>query len=526
MGGSRPAYDGWILAGRERAMPSRSIADVAAIAASVGAFHLAFPGGPAAWLAWIAVVPLGLALHGRSARDAFSLTFAAAFFGWWVSTWWAVPALALASNADPDLLWPLHAAACALYAIPYALAGVLHVRMAWNANGWGALRAATVWTALCSPSFAILPGNLAHSQFRATSVIQIVDLAGVPALFFVMHWFGFLLVAAMVQRADRRRAVGTVALALAVLASVVSYGNLRSAEVQRRTSAPGVTQVEVGLVQPNLSLQRRRREDRAIALNRLTRLTDQLLDAPHPPELIIWPEIPVPLSYVQYPEDRRALDTLAATRGISLLAGAFAPHGRLVGAYYNASHLLSPGRPTQTYTKRRLLPFAEYLPGEQRFPWMHRLFPNALRYQPGESETVLDTRSGIGLIPLICYEAVFAELAIAGVQAGGNLIVNTTNDAWLGVGRGAQAHLALAMFRAVETRTPMVRVANSGISAVVEASGEISAVSPQFRATTLRHTVRLPHIETWYQRGGKHFAWICLALTAGLVLRGLLRRQS
>ena len=363
----------------------RTATDLTAISASVALFHLAFPGGPAPWAGWVSLVPLCLVLHKRSARDAFTLAFATAFFAWWVSTWWTVPALSLASNADPRLLWPMLAALCGFNALPYALTGLLYARCGWTASGTGALKTALVATVICSLAPSILPGTLAHSQYRESTVIQVVDIAGAAGLFFLMHWFNLSLVAAIVLRSTHpARAMRTLAVAVAVLGGTVLYGHLRVADVERRSSALATARIDVGLVQPNLSVQWRHRDHREAAFERLSRLTDRLIDGPAKPQLVIWPEIPVPLSYVKYPEDRAALDALARSVDVPLMVGGFAPNPQRPGSYYNAVHLLSPHAAVQTYHKQRLLPFGEYLPGEDLFPFLRDLFPHALRYHPGQ----------------------------------------------------------------------------------------------------------------------------------------------
>jgi apolipoprotein N-acyltransferase len=120
---------------------------------------------------------------------------------------------------------------------------------------------------------------------------------------------------------------------------------------------------------------------------------------------------------------------------------------------------------------------------------------------------------------LICYEGIFPELSRDLVNHGADLLVNITNDAWFGRSGAPGQHLQMAVFRAVEERTGMARAANTGISALIQPTGEITARTGLFTMTQITGKVSPRLFRTFYARHGDVFAWACAALAvAGLAL--------
>ena len=120
---------------------------------------------------------------------------------------------------------------------------------------------------------------------------------------------------------------------------------------------------------------------------------------------------------------------------------------------------------------------------------------------------------------MICYESIFADFTRREVNRGADVLVNITNDAWYGESSAPYQVLAMAAMRSVETKVPMVRVANTGISALIEPSGEITNRTPLFKRGTVMVDVSWRPVRTVYTIVGDLFAEICFVLTAiGLVL--------
>ena len=136
------------------------------------------------------------------------------------------------------------------------------------------------------------------------------------------------------------------------------------------------------------------------------------------------------------------------------------------------------------YDKIQLVPFGEYVPLRSLLgAFVNRVVAGFGDMFAGSEQTIFELK-GAHLGVLICYESVFPDLARRAVKRGANILVNITNDAWYGESSAPYQLLAMAAMRSVETKTPMVRVANTGISAVIEPSGQITARTPLFKRGT------------------------------------------
>src|SRR5712691_8754157 len=208
------------------------------------------------------------------------------------------------------------------------------------------------------------------------------------------------------------------------------------------------------------------------------------------------------------------------------------------GREYNAAALVSTaGRQVQIYRKLHLVPFGEYIPLRHSFPLFAAV---AGRWVPGDFDrgseyTTFHLRNrDIKVAPLICFEDTIGELTRQFVLRGANLLVDVTNDAWFLRSAGSQQHLSNAVFRCIETRRPMARAANTGVTCFVNEFGRVTQILrddtgstftegvligeinvPQEPALSASRTGRQP---TFYTRHGELFAKICAGVTALAIL--------
>jgi apolipoprotein N-acyltransferase len=186
---------------------------------------------------------------------------------------------------------------------------------------------------------------------------------------------------------------------------------------------------------------------------------------------VVWPESAVPYRLDEHHGYREVVETLARRQRVDLLVGTLTEAGG--GGLHNSAALIRQrGGVATVSSKRQLVPFGEYLPLRAVFSRARALAAEAGDFVPG-SRIVLHPVGGQRVACLICYEAVFPELAAEAVAAGADLLVNMTNDSWFGWTSGPRQHLMHAMLRAAETGRPLVRAANSGISVVVGADGRL-----------------------------------------------------
>ena len=240
------------------------------------------------------------------------------------------------------------------------------------------------------------------------------------------------------------------------------------------------------------------------------------------PDLVIWPETAIPW----------ALD-LAGSALAEIGAASDAPvvlgvQRRENMRYYNSLVVLDgQGGVDQLYDKHHLVPFGEYMPmGDlmARFGIHGLAAQEGNGYSAGPGAQLLDLGPlGAGL-PLICYEAVFAH-DVNAAPARPALLLQVTNDAWFGKGAGPKQHLAQARMRAIEQGLPMARAANTGISAMIDPWGRVTASLGLNTEGFIDARLPKPLAPTLYSRSGD----LPLAVLLGLLLGGLAgtrRRRS
>jgi apolipoprotein N-acyltransferase len=231
-----------------------------------------------------------------------------------------------------------------------------------------------------------------------------------------------------------------------------------------------------------------------------------------PPALIIWPETAIP--YVLDQAGPVLASAAEAGEGIPVLTGLNRREGE---DWFNSSVLIDgEGRVTETYDKVHLVPFGEYIPF--RIDFIRALAASTgYGFTGGEEVRLIDTPLGRAL-PLICYEVIFpAHIRRAAERP--DYLLQITNDAWFGTFAGPYQHLQQAQFRAAEQGLPMVRVANTGVSAMIDARGEIKVSMPLGEAGYLDAQLPKALPPTPYSRTGDWpLAAILLTIIAALFI--------
>ena len=158
---------------------------------------------------------------------------------------------------------------------------------------------------------------------------------------------------------------------------------------------------------------------------------------------------------------------------------------------------------------------------KQYLPFISHLVQAAGNFAQGDRQSPLKDKD-LSLGVLICFEAIFPELARDLSREGANLLINITNDAWFGMTSAPYQHLGMAVFRAVENHRPMIRAANTGFSAFIGPQGEIQLRSGLFSEEVIERTVSLAGpSKTFYTRHGDLFALVVSLAAAGAVILSL-----
>ena len=282
---------------------------------------------------------------------------------------------------------------------------------------------------------------------------------------------------------------------------------------------PSGPPIPVALVQGNIPQENKwdaRRADEI--LDRYAQLTEPLLGTP----LIVWPEAALPHVYHELAGTYLTrLQIAAAAAGSEILLGLlrFDPERRV---YLNSALLLGLDR--QFYDKRHLVPFGEYFPVPAFIRhWMQVLDMPHSDLGAGPSHPDLIRFQELPLGVLICYEAVFGSEVIRDLPEA-QLLVNVSNDAWFGRSFAPHQHFQIARMRSLEAGRDLLRATNTGITALVDATGRVTAQLPSFEVGVLRGNVQPRLGATPYVRWGD---WPVLAwLGASLVLATNLRLRE
>ncbi|MFB2549861.1 apolipoprotein N-acyltransferase [Ensifer soli] len=396
-------------------------------------------------------------------------------FGYFLGgLWWLGNALLVEAE---DFAWALPLAVLglpALLALYFAFAVTL-ARLLWS-DGAGRIAALAFSFGLFEWLRGILltgfPWNaVGHLAMPGPLLMQSVGLVGSLA----MNTLAVFVFAAPALLVGGRKSRSLLALAALLLVAHVGYGIYTLQSAAPAAADPAVT---VRLVQPVID-QSKKLDDGERASVFEAHLS---LSAAAPPEgqpkpsIIIWPETAIPFILTENPSGlQRIADVL--DEGQILIAGAVRAEDAGAGQvprYYNSIYVIDDqGQIIGAADKVHLVPFGEYLPLAS---WLKALGLDAVAmpggFSPAATRTPLTLPGGRTLYPLICYEAIFPN-EIGDDAATATALLNVTNDAWFGRTPGPYQHFQQARLLAVETGLPLLRAANSGISAVLGGRGEV-----------------------------------------------------
>ena len=410
---------------------------------------------------------------------------------------WMMPLAVVALPAGMALYWGAAASLASLIWRP----GIRRVLI------FAALVSIAEW--LRGHLFTGFPWNaLGYASEGVLGLDQLAAVFGVWGLtFFIVLW-----TAAPACLAGRGREPG----APGMVALIVTAGTLIAFLGQFRVPAeptPAVPGIALRIVQPNVPQSDKWRSDNAAAIfERLLRLSGAA-GAKGAAAVVVWPESSVPFLIDEHPAALAAFAT-SMPSGATLLMGSLRRSTPDAGAnIFNSVHAVVGGRIVATYDKAHLVPYGEYLPLES---WLGPLGLRRVVTVPGSFDSGAGPRSlavaGLpSFSPLICYEAIFPG-AVLDSSDRPQWLLNVTNDGWFGETSGPHQHLAQARLRAIEEGLPLVRAANTGISALIDPYGRVIDSLPLGVEGTMDGDLPGALPPTVYARFGDVVFGLCVAL--------------
>jgi apolipoprotein N-acyltransferase len=477
-------------------------------------------------LAWFGFVPLLSAIRGRSPMGAFRLGWLTGFVFYLATTYWVGYTIRHYTSLPLPIvigIVVIMAAALACYHGAFAAGIRLFERsgreVVWLAPAlWVTLEWLRGWFFIGFPW-----GALGYSQYRFHDLVQIAEVTGVYGVSAVLVLFNVVVAAVLRERGrDVRRLLPGLVTVTVLLVVLPALGRWRVATL---ANAPITGSLRIGLAQGNV--EQDRKWDPAFQDETMARYAELTLAAAKAgARLVVWPETAAPF-FLQEPGQRRDdVLQLARSSGVPLLIGtpAFRRASSNALEQRNRAYLIHPnGEVGAHYDKIELVPFGEYVPFRRVLFFVDQVVTAVAILGAGEETTVFEV-PGARFGVLICYEGVFPALTRRFVDGGADFLVNITNDAWYGRTAAPYQHLVQASFRAIENRVPLVRAANTGISAVIDADGRIRWQGPLFEMLWHDEEIHWTGERTFYTRFGDVFVWLCVIVTALGVAAALLRK--
>ncbi|MGV8059356.1 MAG: apolipoprotein N-acyltransferase [Smithellaceae bacterium] len=493
--------------------PNRSLtwnAIFLAVASGVLLF-LSFPKYGSGFLAWVALIPLFRAMKEVvSIRQGLLLGFITGLVCHTGLIYWIVYVVVNYGYMPVYLgitLMLLLACYLSLYTAVFA-AGIVLFRQKIALY----FAAPVLWICLEYCKSYIMTGfpweNLGYSQYLNHYIIQFADVAGVFGLSFLIVLVNVTLFEVFAVKSKKKFILAAVVIL--IIAGVLIYGINRSRQVDAvLQKAAGI---EVSLLQGNIDQSIKWNEGfQKETINIYEQLS--LKNAPAKGSLVVWPETALPFNYQDVSDfQKQVRDVSLKTKSWFIFGSTSYEKSKIDIDYYNSAYLLSPtGEIKGKYNKAHLVPYGEYVPLRNFFPFIKKLTAGMGDFTAGNGyhPLTMDNKK-IGI--LICYEGILPSAARSYKKEGAELLVNITNDAWFGATSAPFQHFSMTVLRAVETRLYLVRAANTGISAIVDPTGKIVAQTNIFERASLKENIKYSNIQTVYVKYGDILVIICFIL--------------
>ena len=487
-----------------------------AAAASALLLILSFPNFEYYLLAWIGFVPVLVVIGRRPAPlRAFILGWAIGSVFFYFTCYWLTYSMIHYGGLPTVLAYSLLIPAALVIGVFHGLFAAL---LALVIQKWGRM------TVLLAPIFWItfewvrlgvtgqLWNALGYSQAYHNQIIAPATWGGVYAVSFLLVAINSAVALLIIQRTAL-----SIALALLTVFGVAAViHGVQPDLIVDRVMFPE-RMVKIIAVQPNVPMNPVKSTEETTALvERHVALSTQGLatqSQAEGPRLVIWPESPMNFTYGSRKTFQEFVAGFTKQNHTSLLFNSLEPAPN-DGSYNSALLVNEEGRLISQYDKIRLMPFGEYVPLPQWLPGASLISGIVGEFTPGSNYTLMpfgDRKAGV----FICIESAYPWIARRLAHDGADVLINISNDGYLGPTAVMRQHLANAILRAVENGRPVFRVTNSGLSAEISAEGHVYGLTEPF-AADVRVWTSHPgdRRDTFYTRHGDLFVYVCAVISA------------
>ncbi len=461
--------------------------------------------------AWVAFLPLFIALEKKSLLLSFAISYLCGVVFWSFTIYWLAHVTLLGT-----IILILY---LALY---FGFFGFFLLTFNTQRPTFNLFFIPSAWVLLeylRSYLFTGFPwAVLGLSQYRNLPLIQFADITGAWGVSFLIVLINIVFYLCLRRKLSARVVLSGTIILVACL--IYGFYNLARHPVNHAGN-----KVKVSVIQGNIS-QDLKWDPQAVnfILDSYSGLTSA--SAKDSPELIIWPEASVPGILGEDELIFEQVFSLAHTLDTDLLVGTVS---HLRGSYYNSALFIErSGKGNKIYNKLHLVPFGEYVPFKKTFPFLQAIAAIG-DIAPGREFTIFTKPTNFGV--LICFEDLFPELSRQFIRKGAKFLVNITNDAWYKEGSAPYQHFSASVFRAVENRVYLARAANTGISGFIDPAGRILQVVQDvnhkkiFVNGFVTQDIYPSGGKSFYGSFGDLFVLFCLLFDSCVIIFALIKRK-
>jgi len=492
---------------------------------------LAFPDFDFWFLAWFALVPLFSAIEREkeSIIKSFVLgwIFGTVFF--FGSCWWLTFAPVTYGGVPTVIAYLLFFGVALVAGFFPALFGALFSLFLRRFGYYALLSVPFLWTATEFLRFWVTGNNwnaIGYSQAFGYFLLDFANAGGVYIVGFICLFCNCSLALALISMTKRNSWFVLVSQFI-ILISLFYQGSYY------RNSNPDLNKADstvIVAVQPNVpmtnlkygELENLRRRHVELAESALQKLKEQRIANIGQPTVVIFPESPMNFEYESDREFQSFLRDFAVRNNASVLFNSAQPNTRGTNLFNSAVMVDARGEKIAQYDKIHLVPFGETvpLPGA-----LAEIVPTMVgNFEVGSNYNLFpvgDAKAGV----MICFESHFPSLSREFVKGGADVLIEMTNDGYLGKTPVLRQHLANAVFRAVETNRPVVRVTNTGITAYINERGEVLDAPESYTQDARVWTIsKSDGRQTFYVRYGDWFAWLCSIASLALLFFSFIKK--
>ena len=467
-----------------------------------------------------------------------------------VAFYWVPQTLEYFGGFDGILAIALFALYCLLSSLQFVFCGFLYLSFERTKLRNYYLSLPLAW--LVSEYFwpRLFPWALAHPFISWPAFSSLAEFGGVYPLSAVVLCWGVMVVA-MIEGFIKKAKIFNTPFIVVLAVSVILIGVGSARHFQIKNEILTASKIKVGVIQGNLEAKQKVNiKEFAANIGTYRQLSAEAIKKGA--ELLIWPEavvekwtpegvlslaggkfdpvpeITLPFIYGGMTYRLRSQQEVVALTKSDMTA---AEKDRLRALYFNSAIFVDNEKTiVGMYHKRILMPFGEYMPLAQIFPFLKKLSPQTGDFNFGDRNQPINLRIKTGsgeqiakVGNLICYEDLVPRLSFEAQSDGANLLVNLTNDAWYGDSAAPLQHHLLAMWRAIENRRYLIRATNTGYTGIIDPTGETVAALRPFSSGYLVEPVALMKNRTIYSNIGD---WPVFLLSMGLLILAVWGRKK